>query len=561
MLTGELGMRFAKLSGLGVRNRAIAIGSALAIGITALTIDPSTAATTYRLWSDSARPSVVAEVGDKSTVELGVKFKSSVAGSVTAIKFYKASTNTGTHKASLWSSRGTRLATAAFTNESTSGWQTVNLSTPVKINAGETYVASYLAPNGNYSYNYDAFPHKSGVLTASRNAGVFKYGGGFPTENWRNSNYWVDVVVSAGVANTTTTTTRPATTTSTTAKPVVTTTTTTAAPTTTTTAKPAVTTTSTTVLSGTPGTCGPVVGFPSANCVGYKHTGIALKACEQYASNGNYVINGSAAGTVVDGCRFAGKQVIIKGGGPVTLKRSFVSNNDFNDTAGAAIFVAQGAGPVLIEDVEVTTTDPTVTNELLRQDRSIGVAKNNNLPLTLRRVHAHDTVRNIDITGQVNVTIEDSYLGPNVNPGSGERKHSSGIRAAGGVSNFLLKNTVVEMGSNAWASGILATYEENGDNHAITVDGGLWVIGANNSGAYGIAAGYTVSSGNRNYDFTIKNLQISTQYNSGGCPSGCAQNWTSAGSPGIAPLDAPKVWSNVTKYNPGKPDHGQQMTP
>ena len=38
-----------------------------------------------------------------------------------------------------------------FTNETATGWQQANFSTPVPITAGTVYVASYLAPNGRYA--------------------------------------------------------------------------------------------------------------------------------------------------------------------------------------------------------------------------------------------------------------------------------------------------------------------------------------------------------------------------------------------------------------------------
>ena len=89
--------------------------------------------------------------GDPGSGELGVKFTADTSGSITGIRFYKAAANTGTHIGSLWTATGTLLASATFTNETASGWQTVLFSTPVAITAGTTYVASYLAPNGHYS--------------------------------------------------------------------------------------------------------------------------------------------------------------------------------------------------------------------------------------------------------------------------------------------------------------------------------------------------------------------------------------------------------------------------
>ena len=82
---------------------------------------------------------------------MGVKFKTDASGYITGIRFYKASTNTGTHIGNLWTSTGQLLASATFTNESASGWQQVNFSPPVPVSPGTTYVASYFAPNGHYS--------------------------------------------------------------------------------------------------------------------------------------------------------------------------------------------------------------------------------------------------------------------------------------------------------------------------------------------------------------------------------------------------------------------------
>ena len=62
-----------------------------------------------------------------------MKFTSEVFGTVTGVRFYKVSANTGTHIGSLWSASGTLLASATFTGETASGWQQVNFSTPVQI--------------------------------------------------------------------------------------------------------------------------------------------------------------------------------------------------------------------------------------------------------------------------------------------------------------------------------------------------------------------------------------------------------------------------------------------
>jgi hypothetical protein len=161
------------------------------------------------IFTDSTVPSVVTE-NDKSSVELGVRFSSDVAGTVTGIRFYKGPQNTGTHTGTLWSASGTKLATATFTNESTTGWQQVSFSSPVAITAGTTYVASYHTTAGYYSITPNQFAtgvdnsplHAPASVSGAAN-GLYLYGsGGFPTSSYQATNYFVDVVFSPAADNT-----------------------------------------------------------------------------------------------------------------------------------------------------------------------------------------------------------------------------------------------------------------------------------------------------------------------------------------------------------------------
>jgi hypothetical protein len=153
---------------------------------------------TSTIWPETAVPAVV-DAGPDSSVELGVRFRADVNGSVAGVRFYKAAANTGTHTASLWSSTGTRLATATFTNETASGWQQVNFPTPVAITANTMYVVSYHTEVGHYSLTPNYF---SGVgvdsppLHVATDSGVYAYGtqSVFPSDSWNGTNYWVDVI-------------------------------------------------------------------------------------------------------------------------------------------------------------------------------------------------------------------------------------------------------------------------------------------------------------------------------------------------------------------------------
>jgi plastocyanin len=100
--------------------------------------------------------------GDAASVEVGMKFTTSTFGTVSGVRFYKVSANTGTHVGSLWSSSGQLLSQATFSGESSSGWQQVSFPSPVPINPNTVYVVSYHAPVGHYAQTDGYFyPHPS----------------------------------------------------------------------------------------------------------------------------------------------------------------------------------------------------------------------------------------------------------------------------------------------------------------------------------------------------------------------------------------------------------------
>ncbi len=163
------------------------------------TVTPSAA---LSLFSPDSTPAT-ADTADASSVELGVKFTSATPGEITGIRFYKGPLNTGVHVGDLWSAGGVLLATATFADETASGWQQVNFSSPVKITAGAAYIASYHTNVGGYSdtpYYFSNYQGQSnGSLSAAGNNlnGVFAYGAGsvFPANvSVTGDNYWVDLV-------------------------------------------------------------------------------------------------------------------------------------------------------------------------------------------------------------------------------------------------------------------------------------------------------------------------------------------------------------------------------
>lgn len=141
-------------------------------------------------------------------VTLGMKFRSSYNGYIKAIRFYNVPSNIGPHVGNIWKLDRTNLAQVHWTYPTPgSGWQQAQLTSPVYIQADSTYIVSYFAPYGNYSYDTSYFITKktNGDLTAlawdyhgpDGANGVYFYNPGtsYPsTPSGNKANYWVDVV-------------------------------------------------------------------------------------------------------------------------------------------------------------------------------------------------------------------------------------------------------------------------------------------------------------------------------------------------------------------------------
>ncbi len=162
------------------------------------------------IWGTSYSPKVNYDYdGAKGqTFELGVQFESNVAGAVDGVLFYKQRAMSGTNVAHLWSSNGTLLASATFSNETASGWQYVTFSNPVSILANTFYTVSYSTGSPLFYYESGYFAHggvTKGNLTAPSDTdingtildnGVYNYGGRFPDASQYSANFWVDLVFS-----------------------------------------------------------------------------------------------------------------------------------------------------------------------------------------------------------------------------------------------------------------------------------------------------------------------------------------------------------------------------
>ncbi|QIR38414.1 DUF4082 domain-containing protein [Tolypothrix sp. PCC 7910] len=142
---------------------------------------------------------------DSSPVEVGVKFFADVDGEINAIRFYRGIAIDSGYIVHLWNANGEllRQGMAVEGQQPTPGWQTVQLYPPVPIQAGQTYVASYYASQGQYAQDMEYFKTAVNISPLHIPAdsienpnGVYFYakGGGFPTQGHHGSNYWVDVV-------------------------------------------------------------------------------------------------------------------------------------------------------------------------------------------------------------------------------------------------------------------------------------------------------------------------------------------------------------------------------
>ena len=140
------------------------------------------------------------EVNDGIPYELGMKFQSAKPGQITAIRYWKVASEAGTHVGKLWTENGTLLASVPFSDETESGWQQAALIPALNIEANTTYVVSVNA-NSTYGDTYDelATPVVNSDLTsvADGNNGVYGSPDSFPTNSYRNSNYFRDIVFTA----------------------------------------------------------------------------------------------------------------------------------------------------------------------------------------------------------------------------------------------------------------------------------------------------------------------------------------------------------------------------
>ena len=143
--------------------------------------------------------------GPGGGLELGISASTTSEILISAVRFYKVSGSTQSHTANIWNSSGTRIATKAFTSETSVGWQEVVLDSPIAISSGSNFTVSVFSSN----YYYPNQPFSSltaGPVTIAN--GVYRYGSSsaFPNDVYTpanggiGANYGVDFVFSTGDA-------------------------------------------------------------------------------------------------------------------------------------------------------------------------------------------------------------------------------------------------------------------------------------------------------------------------------------------------------------------------
>jgi len=515
-------------------------GSSVAAASTAVGTTTSAAAaaspgTVLHLWDD-AQPA--GSVVDTATdpVELGTRFVAKVAGTVTGVRFWKASAaNAGTHTGTLWSASGKRLATATFTDESTQGWQTVRFSSPVAVTAGTTYVVSYFAPRGGYSatLGFTGTPGNSAAFAVTEGAtGVYVYGprSAFPTKTFRSAQYWVDVLFQVG---TTTPTASPSsspssspTSSSPTAPATPTNPSSPAAPsdaaTPTTPTDPGTPTTPGTGGKGcaaVPSSC----GFPDSTTTGVTDTSVLRTVPGQVTSGKGWHYNGGWIVVDTDGAVL--ENVITSDG--IDVDANNVTIRNVRSTATGETW---GIGLRHAKNTTITDTEILPTAGKTRLLVGIKDVYGDATGTTIDRVEITRTSTGIQIGGGL---IEDSYV-HDLDMISGD--HVNGTTSNGFTTQLTIRhNTIFNKFSQTDA---VSLFQDFGTEENRLIENNLLA-----GGGYTIYAGANAGKA-ATKNIVVRDNVVSTMYFPGGGSYGPATAYNPAG--------AGNVWENNTWAETGK---------
>ena len=144
------------------------------------------------------------DANDPVNVELGVRFTvdAPATGSywLDKVRYWRAPNRPiNTNRVNVYDSSGRLVARGSYdVSSGASGAVEVPLASPLRLTPGKTYTVSYSAPTGHYALDRGAFasPRAAGPVHFPADAGVYHYGGGYPTSSWQSTSYYVTPVVS-----------------------------------------------------------------------------------------------------------------------------------------------------------------------------------------------------------------------------------------------------------------------------------------------------------------------------------------------------------------------------
>jgi hypothetical protein len=496
----------AALATIAVTAGALAIGSAAA------------KADTNGIFPDDLSPRIAA-ASDHDSVVLGVRFAPTQSGTISALQYYQGPKDSGITTATLWSSSGTALASAAVPANRTVGWHTVALPKPVAVKARSTYVASYLATKGGYAVTQHVLnkAHVQNGFSLPSNAGVFRYGrsNAMPTSTYKGSNYLADVVFSAtgGAATTPTPTPTPTKTSTPTPTPTPT-------PTKTSTPTPTPTPTPTTTPTPPAPTGGITAlgqSFPSPSTTGVP-AGTALTPYTGPCTiqTPNVVIDAKVVNCYL--------RVLAKG---VVITRSQINGGvyaDYNDNVGSF----------------------TISDSLVDAGNSAGTGIGDAY-FTATRVHVTGGSRSINC--YADCTVQDSYVAGQYTDKTGVN-HESGIRV--NTNSRLIHNTIgctaPDVAPDAGCSAAITGYPDFDPVQNNVIQNNLILAGSGGYCAYGgSTAGKPFSGQTKNITFKDNIWQRGTEMGDGN--RGYVCGWW--GPITSFDINAPgAVWSN-NRYDDG----------
>ena len=163
----------------------------------------------------------------------------------------------------------------------------------------------------------------------------------------------------------------------------------------------------------------------------------------------------------------------------------------------------------------------------------------------MRRLYVHGTQRGWNVGS--NTTLEDSYIGDNVNPTD---THAQAVLSSGGSQHVIIRRNTLRSEANTNATSAISMFPENwagGANNDVLIDGNLLA-----GGSFCVYLGHTPSAGESpNTNMRFVNNRFDTSIYSGCGQFGAVASW-SAGATG-------NLWSNNTWYGGAKA--GQIVTP